>query len=145
MNVVIDASVTIKWFVPDDGAEDDADKAIQIFKAIQKSSLSPVQPVHWQAEVIAVLSRIQAKECKQSIQLLDILEFPVWDGLETYQLASEIAIKLNHHLFDTLYHAVALKQHASLITADKKYYHKAKELGNILLLSEEGVRALLLL
>ena len=136
MNVVIDASVSIKWFVPDDGMEKDADKAIHIFKAIQAGDLSPVQPVHWQAEVIAVLSRIQAKECTLSIQLLDILEFAVCDNLETYQLASEIAIKLNHHLFDTLYHAVALKQQASFITADARYYHKAKELGNIVLLSD---------
>ena len=136
MNVVIDASVSIKWFVPDDGMEEDADKAIYILKSIQTGNLSPVQPVHWQAEVIAVLSRIQAKECALSIQLLDILEFPVCDNLETYQLASEIAIKLNHHLFDALYHAVALKQQASFITADARYYHKAKELGNIVLLSD---------
>ena len=136
MNVVIDASVSIKWFVLDDGMEEDADKAIYILKSIQTGNLSPVQPVHWQAEVIAVLSRIQAKECALSIQLLDILEFPVCDNLETYQLASEIAIKLNHHLFDTLYHAVALKQQASFITADARYYHKAKELGNIVLLSD---------
>ena len=135
MNVVIDASVTIKWFVPDDGTEEDAKKAIQIFKAIQKSTLSTVQPVHWHVEVIAVLSRIQTKECDRSIQLLDILEFPVCDSLEIYQLASEIAIKLDHHLFETLYHAVALKQQATLITADKKYYHKAKEFGNIVLLN----------
>ena len=77
MNVVIDASVTIKWFIPSDEAEEDTDKAIQLFRAIQKSSLNPIQPVHWQAEVIAVLSRIQAQKCQQSIQLLDILEFPI--------------------------------------------------------------------
>ena len=136
MKAVIDASVTIKWFVPDDGAEEDADKAIQIFKEIQVSGVNPFQPVHWQAEVIAVLSRISPKVSKQSIQLLDILEFPVCDNLEIYQLASEIAIKLNQHLFDTLYHAVALEQQASLITSDIKYFRKAKGLGNILLLSE---------
>ncbi|MCK4841806.1 MAG: type II toxin-antitoxin system VapC family toxin [Methylococcales bacterium] len=136
MNVVIDASVTIKWFVPDDGTEEDADKAIAVFKAIQQSSLNPIQPIHWQAEVIAVLSRIQVINCMQNIELLNILEFPVCDNLETYQLASRIASKSNHHLFDTLYHAVALNQQASLITADKKYYHKAKELGNIYLLTD---------
>lgn len=136
MKVVIDASVSIKWFVPDDGLEEDADQAIYIFKAIQTGDLSPVQPVHWQAEVIAVLSRIQAEKCRQSIQLLDILEFPVCDNLETYQLASEIAIRLNHHLFDALYHAVALKQQASFITANQRYYLKAKELGNIVLLRD---------
>ncbi len=136
MNVVIDASVAIKWFIPDNEAEEDSDKAIQILKAIQKSRLNPVQPVHWQAEVIAVLSRIQLQECQRSIQLLDILEFSVSDSLETYLKASKIAVQLNHHLFDTLYHAVAIINQATLITADKKYYQKSKKLGNIVLLSE---------
>ena len=136
MNVVIDASVTIKWFIPDDETEDNSDKAIQIFRAIQKSSLNPIQPVHWQAEVIAVLSRIQAQKCQQSIQLLDILEFPISNNLETYLLASKIAVQLNHHLFDTLYHAVAINQQATLITADKKYYQKAKALSSIVLLRD---------
>lgn len=136
MKVVIDASVTIKWFVPDDEAEEDADKAVQVFRAIQTSDLSPVQPVHWQAEVIAVLSRIQQEDYKRNIQLLDILEFSILDNLEIYQLASKLSIELNHHLFDTLYHAVALNQQALLITADKKYFQKAKVLGNIVLLSD---------
>ena len=136
MNVFVDASVTIKWFVPDNETEDDADKAVQVFKAIQKASLSPVQPVHWQSEVIAVLSWIQVEQCKRSIQLLDVLEFPVCDNVEIYQLASELAIKLNHHMFDTLYHAVAIQQQACLITADKKYYRKAQALGSVLLLRD---------
>jgi len=136
MNVVIDASVAIKWFIPDDGAEEDTDKAIQLLKAIQENILCPIQPVHWQAKVIAMLSRIQPQKCQQSIQLLDILEFPISNSLEVYQKASTIAVHLNHHLFDTLYHAVAIKQQAILITADKKYYQKAKQLGNITLLSE---------
>ncbi len=135
MTVVIDASVAIKWFVPNNEAEEDADKAIKIFKAIQKTSLSPVQPVHWQAEVIAVLSRFQSKALKQCIQFLDILEFPVSNTLEVYQLASELSITHNHHLFDTLYHSVAIQQKATLITADIKYYRKVKKLGNIVLLS----------
>lgn len=137
--VVIDASVTLKWFFPDNNAEEDADKAIHIFKAIQCFHLSPVQPVHWSAEVISVLSRIQYEKCLQSIQLMDALGFPVYDSLEIYQLASKIANELNHHLFDTLYHAVALEENASLITADIKYYRKAKKLGNIFLLGEYQV------
>jgi len=140
MDIVIDASVSIKWFVPDNEAEEDAEIAIRIFKAIQQAVLNPIQPVHWQAEVIAVLSRIQqVNDCQQNIQLLDILEFPVQNNLETYQLASELAIKLNHHLFDTLYHALALIQGVTLVTADKKYYQKAKNFGNITLLSDYQV------
>ncbi|MCK5353538.1 MAG: hypothetical protein KAJ63_00355 [Methyloprofundus sp.] len=38
MKVVIDASVTIKWFISSDEAEEGAGKATQLFRAIQKSS-----------------------------------------------------------------------------------------------------------
>lgn len=85
----------------------------------------------------AVLSRVQqAADCQKNIQLLDILNFQVQNNLEAHQLASEIAIKLDHHLFDTMYHAVALKKQATLITVDKKYFQKSKVLGNIVLLGD---------
>ncbi len=46
-----------------------------------------------------------------------------------------MAVRLEHHLFDTLYHAVALNEpDAMLITADVRYYNKAKGIGRIALL-----------
>lgn len=55
-----------------------------------------------------------------------------------YQRAIELSSRLNHHLFDTLYHAVALEENATLITADRRYYDKAKVLGGIILLENFG-------
>ncbi len=132
--MVIDASVAIKWFVPEREDEHNTSQAIQLFRDIQISKVEPVQPVHWQAEVIAVLSRIKPEISKKSIQLLDLLEFSVCNSLETYIRASEMAIELKHHMFDTLYHAVALERNIDLITADEKYFRKAHALGNIILL-----------
>ena len=48
-----------------------------------------------------------------------------------YRRAAEISTALNHHLFDTLYHAVALEEGATLVTADEAYFTKAKGLGAI--------------
>jgi hypothetical protein len=46
-------------------------------------------------------------------------------------------LRLNHHLFDTLYHAVGLQApNATLITADERYYRKAEPLGHIVLLED---------
>ena len=45
-------------------------------------------------------------------------------------------IALDHHLFDTLYHAVALEEGATLVTADAAYFAKAKNLGGIELLAD---------
>jgi predicted nucleic acid-binding protein len=43
---------------------------------------------------------------------------------------------LRQHLFDTLYHAVALETGATLVTADERYYETARGEGNITLLSD---------
>jgi hypothetical protein len=46
-------------------------------------------------------------------------------------------MQLKHHLFDTLYHAVALQTSgATFITADAAYYRKAQGLGRVLLLKD---------
>ncbi len=51
--------------------------------------------------------------------------------------AGRMATVLNHHLFDTLYHAVALSQpDAVLVTADERYFKKAASLGHIVLLRD---------
>jgi hypothetical protein len=43
----------------------------------------------------------------------------------------------NHHLFDTLYHAVALEhEDALLVTADDRYYRKAEHYGTIAVLRD---------
>jgi len=64
------------------------------------------------------------------------LEMALSENPETYQTAIRLSVELNHHLFDTLYHAVVL--HASditLITADETY-RKAEGYGQILLLKD---------
>ena len=53
-----------------------------------------------------------------------------------YQRAIELACQHNHHLFDTLYHAAALEESATLITADRRYYDKAKLAGHIMMLED---------
>lgn len=48
------------------------------------------------------------------------------DGVEVYQRARELAVALRQHVFDTLYHAVALSRlDGVLLTADEQYYRCA--------------------
>ena len=55
-------------------------------------------------------------------------------------MACTLSCDLNHHLFDTLYHAVALNlDRAVLVTADKHYYDKAQRYGSISLLTDFNV------
>ena len=54
--------------------------------------------------------------------------------------ACTLAIDTGQHLFDTLYHAVALEsEETMLITADQRYYQKARDRGRILALKDWGV------
>jgi predicted nucleic acid-binding protein len=58
--------------------------------------------------------------------MLAALEFPTTDDPNVIRRATRLAIETNHHLFDTLYHAVALEhEDAVLVTADDRYYGKA--------------------
>ena len=95
------------------------------------------QPPHWLAEVAAVGVRLKPDSIAEDIA--DLQELGIVTGRVTpaiWKTACDIANQLQHHLFDTLYHAIAIKNDALLVTADERYFRKAKALGNILLLAD---------
>lgn len=55
---------------------------------------------------------------------------------EMLKLASRLSSQLSHHLFDTLYHALAIEINGIFITADEKYFNKACSFGHIQLLAD---------
>ncbi|MDA8138985.1 MAG: type II toxin-antitoxin system VapC family toxin [Desulfobacteraceae bacterium] len=134
-HLVVDASVVVKWVLPERGEEADVDKALGILEGIKASNIVIHQPLHWLAETAAVIERLSPDTAAADIQDLYDLNFEIVDGRELYLKACEISTKLNHHLFDTLYHAAALLLgDAVLVTADRKYFKKAQAYGNIALL-----------
>ena len=136
---VIDASVAVKWFIPDGDVEPYVDRALQLLVTGQRDEARFLQPPHWVGEVTAVLVRLAPKTVGSSVEALMALSFVTTaHDVGHYQRAIALALKLDHHLFDTLYHAVALEEEATLITADRKYYDKARRMGSILMLEEFG-------
>lgn len=139
--VVLDASVIVKWIFADRSEESHSLQALQILQFIKDSRASVVQPPHWLAEVAAVTVRLDPQQARQAVSLLHALEFPVSGGVEVYRKACELSASLNQHLFDTLYHAVALTEPgAMLITADEQYYRKAHTIGRIVRLKEYSLK-----
>lgn len=136
MRLVVDASVVIKWLFADPEREEHTERATTLMAAIVRQETPAVQPVHWLAEVGAVLARITPDKAEQEIVLLSALGLAVQDGPEILQRACRLAIDLDHHLFDTLYHAVALETESVLVTADEHYLNKASDLGRIMHLAE---------
>lgn len=131
MNVVVDASVVVKWLLPDPESESGVDHALKVLEDIRSGELIPLQPPHWLAEAAAVITRFHPKIAKSSIELLYAMELSVSEAIEDYTRAVAIAEKLKHHVFDTLYHAVALEHEATLVTADDHYFRKARHLGSM--------------
>lgn len=133
--LVVDASVAAKWFLRDRPDEAHAEKALTILVNSRSGQISLHQPPHFLAEIAAVLARLKPKEAHADLDDLLNMEFRCHNSRSIYLCALELAIRLNHHLFDTLYHAVALSvPQTTLITADDIYYRKARAFGAIRLL-----------
>ncbi len=130
--VTADASVIVKWLLPEQHGETHADNAMALFMRVMEGSVELIQPPHWLAEVGAVLARLAPKAAPAHVADLVSMEIAVADSPEVYGTALDMAIGLNHRLFDTLYHAAAVHtRDAVLVTADERYFRKAKGLGNI--------------
>jgi len=137
MILVVDASVAVKWFLLSKPDEDHADLALHILEQSVLGSVELVQPPHFFAEVAAVLARLKPDVAEDDLFDLLNIDHRIFDISAAYATALGLAIRHRHHLFDTLYHAVALNTPGScLITADKLYYDKARKEGQIQLLSD---------
>jgi predicted nucleic acid-binding protein len=135
VRLVVDASVAIKWFV---GAIDEQHipQADAVVTEIERGGTELLAPSHWTAEVIAVVARRDPRLVDPALVALSDMSPGVIQGPSVLKRAADIAVALDHHLFDTLYHAVALEVGAILITADEVYFSKARGLGAIQLLAD---------
>jgi predicted nucleic acid-binding protein len=139
LRIVIDASVAIKWVIRDAHLEPDAGKALAILRGIRAHTIEVFEPPHWVAEILAVIARARPQRISLTFGILSTLAFKETVQPSCYRRAADMAIALNHHLFDTLYHAVALEEGATLVTADEAYFAKATGLGNIQRLADFAV------
>ena len=137
MTVVLDASVIIKLVFADRVEELHSFQALQILQLIKESRLGIVQPPHWLAEAAAVIARLDPGRARQAVSLLYALELPVMTDVEVYQKACDLSASLAQHVFDTLYHAVALHESGTmLVTPDERYYRQAHRIGRIVRLKD---------
>ena len=134
MICVVDASVAVKWFAQGDWAlsEEGVEPALDVLRASKTDALEFFQPPHFLAEVAAVLARLAPEKVQQNIDDLAALNITWAEPTVAYDRAIELSLQLKHHLFDTLYHALAFTiPGAVLVTADRRYFDKARHLGQI--------------
>ena len=139
MIVVLDASVILKWMLADPAREPDTERAVVVVESVVQGRLEVLQPLHWLIETASVIARLSPQTAVQDVGMLSAMQFPVCDEPNVMQRATKLAIEMGHHLFDTLYHAVALEhEDALLVTADMRYLKKAERYGSVLPLGEVG-------
>lgn len=131
MILVLDASVIVKWFFRDPAIEEHAEHALFVLQSVRAGTVEILQPPHWLAEVAAVIARLEPRLADEAMDVLDAMELPVAADVAVYKRATSLSAALRQHVFDTLYHAVALEYGAELISADRRYYRVAKHLGRI--------------
>lgn len=132
MILVVDASVAAKWFLHFRRDEQHAQHALAILAGIDAGRMRMLQPPHFIAEMGAVLAREKPQDAQTDLADLLAIDFEQANEPALYDTACKLALRLGHHLFDTLYHAVALHTRgATLVTADRKYFDKAKAIGYI--------------
>jgi predicted nucleic acid-binding protein len=139
MRLVVDASVALKWFLAHRPGEHQVLQAAAVGECIEQSMTELYAPPHWPLEVVAVLARSEPTLIDAAIQQLTDLAPIVVGEAVVLKRAADLATSLSHHLFDTLYHAVALEIGATLVTADETYYAKAQHLGHIQRLADFAI------
>jgi predicted nucleic acid-binding protein len=136
VKLVVDASVIVKWLLKDPDSEAETDLATDLMQRILDGEQPALQPVHWLLEIGAVLARVSPATAEKDIALLQALEIPTDDSPLLLGRACRLAIELHQHLFDTLYHAVALENSdCTLITADERYLDAGARMGRVIRLT----------
>ena len=133
--------MALKWFFRSREDEADLGAALALLRGVAEGDVVLVQPPHFVAEVSAVLAREAPQSAATMLRDLLDIEMQLVESEEAYDRAIALSVQLGHHLFDTLYHAVALESDAAtLVTADERYWRKARQAGRIVRLAEFGTQ-----
>jgi predicted nucleic acid-binding protein len=129
MTLVVDASVATKWVMP----EENSGRAT----ALRDQSDDLIAPALIESEIgNAIWKRVMWRE----VRLRDaVLAAEIALGLITRLVpiddlvsrALEIAVDLQHPIYDCFYLALAEREHARLVCADRPLIEKAKKLKGI--------------
>ena len=117
MRLVIDASVALKWVIP----EADSDAATALFDE------ELIAPSLWLAESASALwrhVRLQQMTPDQALgRLAELARAPVASLPIAAHIAAalQLAIELRHPIYDCLYLAVALSHDTLVVTADRRF------------------------
>ena len=123
--IVVDASVAVKWFLPEEG-ETLGSQAVALLDAYDDDQARFVVPDLFYVETASAIwkavraGRVSRAFGDQSLVLLMQREFPTVPTLKLLDRAFQIAADYGRTVYDSLYVALAVQTSAQLITADER-------------------------
>jgi predicted nucleic acid-binding protein len=138
---VPDASVILKWTIGLE-SEPDQEEAVTILDAWITGKIEIALPELWAFEVANFLGRIAPDSALEKMEILLNFRFKTRDlDRKICKLVFELMKNLSVSFYDASYHALAKEIGGVFITADNRYYDKAKSLGNIELLGSLRIKS----
>ena len=118
MTWVIDASVAVKWVIPE-MLSDEADRLRAGDEEIVAPDLLLVEVANalWKKTVTEEISLVEAE---QAFALVNESGIDLRATTPLLPRAMQVARRLHHPVYDCVYLALAEREHATLITADRR-------------------------
>jgi predicted nucleic acid-binding protein len=117
---VVDASVAIKWFIPEIHHTDAIRLVTHKCSLIAPSLIFPeVANVLWKKVRSKELVEEEAREIYSAFQRFDLMIYPSEDIIDE---AWSIAFTCNRTIYDSIYLALAIGTDSVFVTADHKFY-----------------------
>ncbi|MBO3840307.1 MAG: type II toxin-antitoxin system VapC family toxin [Thermoproteota archaeon] len=126
--IVIDASVAVKWFVP----EKDSDKALKLRELYLNGALEIVAPTLIYYEVANALRfhpyyRLSEKELLKATSALKNMQIAIEPTVKTWRKAFEISALDKVSVYDAIYLATSISFKTKLLTSDERMVEKLSD------------------
>ena len=131
---VPDASVILKWVIGEN--EEGHDKAFAFLRGWLGNEYEFILPSLWIYEVGNVLGLKRPRDAEKMTALL--LDYEFKECKITKELSNLTFDFMREYrgitFYDAIYHAVAIHEKGTMITADKVYYNRVRAKGDIILI-----------
>jgi predicted nucleic acid-binding protein len=134
--VVPDASVLLKWVLPA-ADEPDTDNALRLRAAILDSSVDALVPSLWLYEVGNTVARRFPDHAQAWLSAL--IKFAISEAPLTKDWLTKTLELVRLHgvtFYDASYHALAIVNGGSFVTADSRYATKTSSSGSVVALND---------
>ena len=119
MTLVVDASVALKWVIPEQGSEAAAE--LHAFELTAPSIwLAEAANVLWRHVLRGELEPSRAERLFAELTMAPVTTTPLEEDLPA---ALRLTNELRHPIYDCLYLAAALRIATHVVTADRRFVH----------------------